>query len=81
MRSKISNLIEENNHLKDQIYNITTQLYHFENENQSLKAEVVRVRDKEKFPISYLNDQMQKSVNQGQGHTPQRYTNNESVIP
>ena len=38
MREKINELIHENNLLKDEIYNITSKLYRFEQENQSLRA-------------------------------------------
>ena len=49
MREKINELIHENNLLKDEIYNITSKLYRFEQENQSLRADIKR--DNDRFPI------------------------------
>ena len=58
MREKINDLIHENSLLKDEIYHITSRLYQFEQENQSLKADLKR--DNERFPMSYLQQQITK---------------------
>jgi regulator of replication initiation timing len=42
LRKNINSLIEENNIAKDEIYKLTIKSYHFEQENQIIKGDLMR---------------------------------------
>jgi regulator of replication initiation timing len=42
LRRNINSLIDENNIVKDEIYKLTIKMYHYEQENQILKGDIMR---------------------------------------
>jgi regulator of replication initiation timing len=53
LRKNISSLIEENNFAKDEIYKLTIKSYHYEQENQIIKGDLMR-REREQPQMSAI---------------------------
>jgi hypothetical protein len=62
LRKNISSLIEENSIAKDEIYKLTIKAYHYEQENQIMRGDLMR-RDREQpHQMSVIQENFMRSI-------------------